>query len=89
MSRGKDETDKLIKNVNDQLSRLLTQLQDCEDLREAIDEEEYENTKRETLQQLNEFHATLNKMIKGDNTLVDHLGSVQLVIFPIFAFYCQ
>jgi hypothetical protein len=79
MSRGKEETEKLQKNVELQLARLLTQLQDCEDLRDALDEEEYESTKRETMEQLKEFQISLQKMMSGDNTLVDRLGSVQLV----------
>ena len=62
-----------------QLSRLLTQLQDCEDLKEDLDPDEYEETRADTLQQLREFQATLNKMTSGDNTLVSELGSVQLV----------
>jgi hypothetical protein len=76
---GKEETAQLIKNVELQLTRLLTQLQDCEDLKEDLDPEEYETTRQETLQQLKEFQTSLNSMIRGDNTLVSSLGSVQLV----------
>jgi hypothetical protein len=35
-----------------QLSRLLQQLQDCEDMKADLDEDEYEATKSETIQQL-------------------------------------
>eukprot|EP00961_Rhodomonas_salina_P202670 2734080-Rhodomonas_salina.4 len=35
-----------------QLARLLQQLQDCEDLKEDLDEDEYETTKQETIAQL-------------------------------------
>jgi hypothetical protein len=35
-----------------QLGRLLQQLQDCEDMKADLDEDEYEATKSETLQQL-------------------------------------
>ena len=81
-SRGQEETEKLIENSRAQLSRLLTQLQDCEDLKEDLDPEEYEETRADTLQQLREFQNTLTRMTSGDNTLVSELGSVQLVRFP-------
>merc|ERR1712063_63979 len=79
-SRGQEETEKLIENSRAQLSRLLTQLQDCEDLKEDLDPEEYEETRADTLQQLKEFQETLTRMTSGDNTLVSQLGSVQLAI---------
>mmetsp|Transcript_1520 Transcript_1520/g.5384 ORF Transcript_1520/g.5384 Transcript_1520/m.5384 type:complete len:210 (-) Transcript_1520:107-736(-) len=79
-SRGKQETEELIKNVEAQLNRLLTQLEDCEQLREMLDDDEYEETKAETIDQLKEFQTTLNRMVSGDSTLVDKLGGVQLAI---------
>ena len=84
-SRGKEETEKLIENTRAQLSRLLTQLQDCEDLKEDLDPEEYEETRQDTLQQLREFQNTLTRMTSGDNTLVSQFGSVQLVCALYFA----
>ena len=39
-----------------QLGRLLQQLQDCEDMKADLDEDEYEATKSETLQQLRLNH---------------------------------
>lgn len=86
-SRGKEETERLIENSRAQLSRLLTQLQDCEDLKEDLDPEEYEETRADTLQQLKEFQETLTRMTSGDNTLVSQLGSVQLVRFISFLFF--
>lgn len=44
-----------------------------------LDQSEYEETKNETMEQLREFNESLSKMISGDMTLVDHLGSMQLV----------
>jgi hypothetical protein len=44
-----------------------------------IDPHEYEETKSETMEQLREFNESLSKMISGDMTLVDQLGSMQLV----------
>lgn len=35
-----------------QLGRLLRQLQDCEEMKEDLDEDEYETTKIETIDQL-------------------------------------
>lgn len=48
-------------------------------LREDLDEEEYEETKKETLEQLNEFNESLKKIMTGDMTLVDELSGMQLV----------
>ncbi len=40
---------------------------------------QYEQTKRETIQQMKEFEVSLNKMVSGNMTLVDQLSSVRLV----------
>jgi hypothetical protein len=42
---GKVESDKLKSNIEDQLNRLLSQLEDLEDLRAELDEEEYNGTR--------------------------------------------
>ncbi len=47
--------------------------------RSDLDSEEYEETKRETLEQLEEFSQSLSKLMSGDMTLVDELGAMQLV----------
>ncbi len=52
--------------------------------RSDLDSEEYEETKRETLEQLEEFSQSLSKLMSGDMTLVDELGAMQLV--SIFSF---
>lgn len=78
-SRGKDETAKLRTNIQDQLNRLITQLQDLEELREEMEPDEYRETKEETLQQMREFQAFLRKTAAGDLSLVNDLGSIQLV----------
>ncbi len=41
---------------------------------------EYEETKVETLEQLREFQAFLERSLTGDMTLVDEFGSAQLAI---------
>ncbi len=48
--------------------------------REDLEEEEYEETKRETLEQLKEFNDSLTKMKGGNMTLVDELNRMQLVL---------
>lgn len=62
MSRGNEETKKLKANVEDQLNRLLTQLQDLEDLKDELDPEEYKQTKEDTIAQLKEFRLSLQKV---------------------------
>lgn len=47
--------------------------------REELDDEEYEETKKETLEQLSEFNESLKKLMSGNMTLVDELGGMQLV----------
>jgi len=79
MSRGKDETTKLRAQVEEQLSRLLNQLQDLEDNKEDF-ADEYDAMRKDTLQQLKEFQNSLTKMMQGNMTLVDEFGSVQLAI---------
>lgn len=79
-SRGKSETGKLRQNMEEQLDRLMQQLQDLEECREELDEDEYEETKKETLEQLSEFNDSLKKIMTGDMTLVDELSGMQLAI---------
>ena len=43
-----------------------------------LEEEEYKETKAETLKQLEEFQRSLNRLVSGDVTLVDSLGALQL-----------
>eukprot|EP01119_Soliformovum_irregulare_P001254 TRINITY_DN1097_c0_g1_i1.p1 TRINITY_DN1097_c0_g1~~TRINITY_DN1097_c0_g1_i1.p1 ORF type:complete len:192 (-),score=71.06 TRINITY_DN1097_c0_g1_i1:341-916(-) len=78
-SRGAQETQKLQENVKEQLNRLLTQLKDLEEEKEELGDE-YEPMKKDTMEQLKEFNASLNKMMQGNMTLVDAFGGVQLAI---------
>eukprot|EP01111_Echinosteliopsis_oligospora_P010960 TRINITY_DN349_c0_g1_i1.p1 TRINITY_DN349_c0_g1~~TRINITY_DN349_c0_g1_i1.p1 ORF type:complete len:210 (+),score=66.89 TRINITY_DN349_c0_g1_i1:53-631(+) len=79
-SRGVSETAKLKANVESQLNRLIAQLQDLEELRDDIDEDEYDSTKKDTLEQMKEFDQTLSRLMAGDMTLVSELGSMQLAM---------
>ncbi|ELK28022.1 Protein LZIC [Myotis davidii] len=48
--------------------------------REELDADEYEETKKETLEQLSEFNDSLKKIMSGNMTLVDELSGMQLAI---------
>jgi hypothetical protein len=52
------------------LNRLLTQLQDLEDMREDLDDDEYESTKEETLEQMKVFEISLNNMVSGNIIII-------------------
>ncbi|XP_014673110.1 PREDICTED: protein LZIC-like [Priapulus caudatus] len=79
-SRGKSETEKLKHNLEEQLDRLMAQLQDLEECKEDLDAEEYEETKTDTVEQLKEFRESLQKMASGNMTLVDDINAMQLAI---------
>jgi hypothetical protein len=49
---GTEETAKLKANIEAQLARLFSQLEDLEELRAELDDEEYAETRRDTLEQL-------------------------------------
>lgn len=55
--------------------------------REELDTDEYEETKKETLEQLSEFNDSLKKIMSGNMTLVDELSGMQLVsgVFSAFS----
>ncbi|XP_069466107.1 protein LZIC isoform X2 [Ambystoma mexicanum] len=49
-------------------------------IRDELESEEYEETKKETLEQLSEFNDSLKKIMSGNMTLVDDLSGMQLAI---------
>jgi hypothetical protein len=69
--------DALRANARDQIARLLTQLADLEDAREEFDDDEYEETKAETLAQLDSFKTSLARMTTGDVTLTNELETIK------------
>ncbi|XP_012536186.1 protein LZIC [Monomorium pharaonis] len=77
-SHGKAETDRLKKNLEEQLDRLVQQLEDLEVCRITLDETDYQECKEDTMEQLREFNESLQRMISGNMTLVDELGAMQL-----------
>eukprot|EP00003_Mantamonas_plastica_P024657 TRINITY_DN4636_c0_g1_i2.p1 TRINITY_DN4636_c0_g1~~TRINITY_DN4636_c0_g1_i2.p1 ORF type:complete len:197 (+),score=89.62 TRINITY_DN4636_c0_g1_i2:52-591(+) len=66
--------------MQEQMTRLVTQLEDVEELKEDLDEDEYQETKEETIEQMKEFQESLEKLIAGDMSLVDDLGAMRLAI---------
>lgn len=85
-------------NVEEQLERLVKQLEDLENYRYTVlnflliqpnrnssnrnelDQEEYQETKAETLEQMREFQSSLTKLAAGDLSLTDYFASIQLVL---------
>jgi len=79
MEKGQKQSEQLRENVENQLTRLLVQLQDLEEAREDFEsEEEYNAARADTIMQLEEIETRLSKMMSGDITLVSSLGSIQL-----------
>jgi len=77
--RGQEETARLRQNVEEQLSRLLEQLEDLETYKGELDADEWQEMKDETLEALQEMKQNLAKMLSGNMTLVSELGALQLV----------
>lgn len=44
-----------------------------------MDESEYQETKEDTIDQLKEFNESLERLVKGDISLISALGAIQLV----------
>merc|ERR1711916_196407 len=77
-----DETKKLRENVEGQLNRLLKQLSEIDEGFEdgELDEEEYDEMREETLEQMAEFQETLTSLMEGNMSLVDELAAMKLAI---------
>jgi regulator of replication initiation timing len=75
------ESDNQLKeNVRGQLLRLTNQLKDLEELKDELEPEEYEEQKADTLKQIEEFKVNLEKLSKGNMSLVDELGHLRLAL---------
>ncbi|XP_035727606.1 protein LZIC-like [Vespa mandarinia] len=77
-SHGKAETERLKQNLEEQLDRLMQQLEDLEECKDEMTNEEYEEAKEETMEQLRELNESLQRMISGNMTLINQLGAMQL-----------
>jgi hypothetical protein len=80
MSRGVLETELLRETIQGQLGRLLTQLEDLEELRDEFSVEEYEELRSETHQQLREFQEFLSRSLSGNMSLVNEFDAAQIAI---------
>ena len=79
--RSRVAMDKALReNMEAQRDRLLDQLTDLEELKDELEPEEYEESKKDTIEQLKEFEASLQKMTKGDMTLDDSMTATRLAI---------
>uniref|UniRef100_A0A915L8E7 Beta-catenin-interacting ICAT domain-containing protein n=1 Tax=Romanomermis culicivorax TaxID=13658 RepID=A0A915L8E7_ROMCU len=74
------ENETLRQNLLDQLDRVMRQLSDLEEYKKDLSAEEYESTKDETKQQLNEFNVSLSKLTSGNISLIDELSAVKLAV---------
>lgn len=64
-SHGREETERLKANIQDQLNRLIAQLQDLEELRAELEDDEYEETRKDTLEQM----AVSAARVRGEGRL--------------------
>lgn len=71
------ENVKLKQNLEDQLKRLVHQLADIEECKDDLDAQEYETSRQDTLEQLEEFNIRLTKITSGDITLDDEIAQLQ------------
>ena len=55
-------------------------LQDLEELREELEDDEYEEVRVDTLEQLEELQVQMDNFSKGNATLVSQLGAMRLAI---------
>lgn len=72
-------TAQLRQNIQDQLNRLVSQLEDLENEKEGLDADEYEEMRGETLQEMKVFETQMEKMLSGDTTLVTEFQAAKLV----------
>jgi len=79
-SRGKSESNVLKNNLQGQIDRLVQQLADIEESKDDLEEDEYQELKKETVEQLNEVTESLKKMDSGDVSLINDINAMQLAI---------
>jgi len=76
------KVDVLRNNLDAQLDRLLEQLADLDQIKGEMDEAEYNEARQDTVDQLEEFSKSLDKMKSGEGglSLVDDLQRIQNAI---------
>uniref|UniRef100_A0A2S2NID9 Protein LZIC n=1 Tax=Schizaphis graminum TaxID=13262 RepID=A0A2S2NID9_SCHGA len=73
-----DENEMLRENLQAQLERLVQQLSDLEECRSDMTDDEYNESKEDTVEQLKEFNDRLSKITAGDMTIHDNLSIMRL-----------
>jgi hypothetical protein len=75
------QTDILRNNLHAQLDRLLDQLADLDQIKNEMDEAEYKESRQDTVDQLEEFSKSLEKMKSGEGglSLLDDVQRIQNV----------
>jgi hypothetical protein len=79
-SHGQAETERLKAMIEEQLQRLLTQLEDLEELRAELDDDEYDEVRADTMEQLEELRVQTDRLTKGDMSLVSSFGAMRLAM---------
>ena len=79
-SHGENATARMKENIENQLKRILNELQDLEEMRDELDDEEYIESKADAMKELTEFEASLKEMTEGNMDLVSDLSRIQLAI---------
>eukprot|EP01126_Amoeba_proteus_P067136 TRINITY_DN9853_c0_g1_i7.p1 TRINITY_DN9853_c0_g1~~TRINITY_DN9853_c0_g1_i7.p1 ORF type:complete len:186 (-),score=52.90 TRINITY_DN9853_c0_g1_i7:191-748(-) len=70
----------LRKNLQDQLNRLVQQLEDLEKEKDSLEPLEYEELRKETLDEMKVFEEQMERMISGDTTLVGEFQAAKLAL---------
>lgn len=75
------QTDVLRNNLHTQLDRLLDQLTDLDQIKSDMDAAEYDEARQDTVDQLEDFSKSLEKMKNGAGglSLLDEVQRIQLV----------
>lgn len=74
------QTEVLVKNLEDQMERLLQQLSDLEEFRSSMSDEEFNEMKQDTHDQIAEFRESLDEFKDGDVTVMDNLSRMRTAL---------
>jgi len=75
--RGQEETELLRQNLEDQLERLLEQLEDIELEKDHFTQDELIEIKDDTIEEMREMQSNLQMLMSGDMTLMSELAILQ------------
>jgi hypothetical protein len=77
---GQNQTEQLIHKIEKQLKKFLDTLNDLEEEKSELDEDEYNLIKQEAIDSMTEFEKTLTRLTSGDVSLIDKLGAMRLAM---------